>query len=417
MPPITRALLALSLAATLLLPARSLAQVSVKTLQETLQGEVSNITATDVMVKVNGKDVPVKVELKDLVQINFKPLPSPTKDAYTAVELTDGSALRCKAFTIKKKEVTLTLSGGQELKVPIDAIQFILKDAHDPNVAKQFKEKVLAKPRVTDLILKRNNQAVNPIDGTIGDADDKGETIEFTTKIGDETKKIQANLGKLQGLVFLRTGTGAMKPAICKLYDTEQNVIMVVGISKRNDVFYVSTPSGAKLDISRDLMARLDYSKGKLTYLSALDPVDVKESSTNGSVDHYRRDKSFSETPFPLKLRLRKGEKDEIRTFDRGLALHSRTELEYDLNGEYREFKAVIGIDATLDAAEPTIVKIMGDGKKLYEVTLTPDDKKQGAQDVTLSVKNVKKLRLIVQSAKFLDLGSQALLAEARVSK
>jgi len=101
----------------------------------------------------------------------------------------------------------------------------------------------------------------------------------------------------------------------------------------------------------------------------------------------------------------------------KGLALHSYTELEYDLKGEYREFKAVIGIDETLGGAEPTVVRILGDGKELYKATLTPGDKDKPAQEVTLSVKNVFKLRLIVQAAKFLDLGSQALFAEARVSK
>jgi hypothetical protein len=420
--PISRALVALSFAVTLVLPAYSRAQSTVQTLEGTmLRGEVTNITDTKVSVKVDGKEEQ-KLDVAQVVQINFKPLPGPSKDPYIAVELTDGTALRCKNFTIKKKDVSLTLLGGKELKVSLEMIQYILKDAHDANLAKQFKEKFLGKPHSTDLVIRKNNNDVlNGREGTFGDADEKGTTIEFTTKVSGEMKKINASFANLQGMMFSRTGPSGdvMKPALCKLYDTERNEIMVLSISKSETGYAVGTPAGAKFDLGRDLVARLDYSKGKLTFLSDLNPSEVKETSTDGAVDHYRRDKPFtSETPGSLKLRIvKEGAKEEVKVFRKGLALHSRTELEYDLKGEYREFKAIIGIDASLDSAEPTVVKILGDGKELYKFTLQPDVKKQGAQDVTLSVKNVIKLRLIVQSAKFLDLGSQALLAEARVSK
>ena len=50
--------------------------------------------------------------------------------------------------------------------------------------------------------------------------------------------------------------------------------------------------------------------------------------------------------------------------------MHSRTEVTFDLEGEYREFKAVLGIDdnVTQGSEDPVIVRIEGDGKRAEDL-------------------------------------------------
>jgi NPCBM/NEW2 domain len=104
--------------------------------------------------------------------------------------------------------------------------------------------------------------------------------------------------------------------------------------------------------------------------------------------------------------------------YDKGLVMHSRTEVTFDLEGEYREFKAVLGIDDnyTQGSEDPVIVRVEGDGTELktYEVT-----RKSGAIPINLNIKDVQKLRIIVDKSpeNILGLGSLVDLADAKVSK
>ncbi len=93
--------------------------------------------------------------------------------------------------------------------------------------------------------------------------------------------------------------------------------------------------AGCRVEYPLALVARLDYTKDKLAFLSDLEPVKVVEKSSFDRIDHYRRDKNLDDTP------LRLGGKNHPK----GLALHAYTELVYDLDGKYKEFKALLGVD------------------------------------------------------------------------
>ncbi len=401
--------------------------LSLKSLDgKTHTGELVSISDKEVVLKADGKEV--RTRLDAVVQIDFQPMPpaAVSKDGFTSVELTDGSLLRCKKFGIQGKEAAITLTSGQQFKVPLSAISSVLQEANQEALAKQFRNYLAqSKKQRSDFLLVRRGDVLNGLDGTIGDGDEKGENVEFTRS----GAKRSIALAKVQGLIFFREADPKMVPAVCKLLDTARNEIMAASVTKSAQGLSVTTPAGAKIDYDRKLIARLDYSKGKLTFLSDIDPVELVETCTEGqdSVQHYRRDKNLDGGPIRIGPSL----------FSKGLALHAHTEIEYDLKGEYREFKAYLGIDDAIGGGEgPTVVKILGDGKELLSVVLKKGDKlnpratekskNSASRDpkdnafvlpVTLSVVNVLKLRIIVSSGDILDLGKHATLAEAMVSK
>ena len=156
----------------------------------------------------------------------------------------------------------------------------------------------------------------------------------------------------------------------------------------------------------------MDYSHGKRDYLSDMTPTKVDERC-NGAAEavHYRRDLNLDDKPLHV----------NNTAYEKGLALHATTVLEYDLNGDYREFRAVVGIDDDVKGVgRPVLVTVEADGQKLAEVTLQRGVKdKSGPVPLVRNVKDVKKLRIVVthDPAEFLDLGLHVDLADAYVSK
>lgn len=399
--------------------------LSLRTLDgKTVTGEFGNITDREIMLKVDGREVATRLDA--VLQIDFQSMPAgaPPKGAFSLVELTDGSLLRCSKFAVKGQNATVTLAAGPQFTVPMAVISFVLTEAQNDAQLKQFRDYVAkSKKERTDYLLVKRGDALNGLEGTVGDGDTQGENVEFTRS----GAKRSISLAKTQGLIFFREADAKMAPSVCKLLDTARNEIQVATVGKSDKGLLVITPAGAKIEYPRALIARLDYSKGKLTFLSDMDPAETVETCTEGqdSVQHYRRDKNLDGAPIRI----------GPTSYSKGIALHAHTELEYDLRGEYREFKAFVGVEDGIGGGDgPTVVKILGDGKELFTATVKKGQRLNPAakpktpaaggtreneyvQPVTLSVVNVLKLRVVVASGDLLDLGKHATLAEAQVSK
>src|SRR5262249_11119528 len=133
--------------------------------------------------------------------------------------------------------------------------------------------------------------------------------------------------------------------------------------------------------------------------------MNVVESNTEEFVQHFHRDSNLDNRPIQL------GNK----VYSKGLAIHSRTELTFDLDGAFRQFSAIVGMDDNVDGREgATVVIIEGDGKQLRKLEVAP---KSAPQPVALNINNVQKLKIVVVSSDLLDLGRHVDLADAKVTK
>src|SRR4051812_9004512 len=95
---------------------------------KTLAGDLISINAKEIVIKTSGGEVPTP--LAQVLQLDLEPVATPKKELkYTDVELIDGSLLHCSQFTLKSKQAELTLLPGQVVKLPLDAIHYVLNDA------------------------------------------------------------------------------------------------------------------------------------------------------------------------------------------------------------------------------------------------------------------------------------------------
>ena len=107
-------------------------------------------------------------------------------------------------------------------------------------------------------------------------------------------------------------------------------------------------------------------------------------------------------------------------SYNKGLGISAPTVLEYDLAGEYREFRCVAGFDDAVPGAPgPVLLVIEGDGKELVRRELARGPSRISVP-VAVAVKDVQKLRVSVLPAGdelSLGYGKHLHLGEARVSK
>jgi hypothetical protein len=380
--------------------------VEVRTLAgQTTKGTLETINDKEVVVSVQGP-----IALAQVVDLTFPENPATNPDGkFSDVELVDGSLLHCNQVTLKGKNVELRLVSGQEIKdLPLAVISYVLNDAQDVNVRNQW-QGFLTKRGNRDLVaIKSKGGVVNPLDGTFGDPDNEGK-IAFESSNGI---KARLSLDRIHGMAFFRRPDPDAVPALFRAQDTSKSLLVVAKASKGENGYSCLTVAGAKIDYPFKSFTRWDFSKGKLTYLSDLEPKPTELSNVE-RIEHYRRDKNLEGEPIQL---LEKSGQSGIKLnkYPKGLCIHAYTELIYDIGGEYKEFKAVLGVDPKVGGDSNVKVIIEGDGRELFNAEVRRRD---DPRPITVSIKNVKQLRIVVASAGLLDLGNHVCLADAKVSK
>jgi NPCBM/NEW2 domain len=418
--PFCRTLLALAVCAS------AVTATELKTLKgQSIVGDVVSVSSTEVVIAK--ADQKIKTPIEQVLTLDLAaPTKLPADAKFIDVELVDGSQLRCLNFVIKGKEVELTiLLTNQNIKLPLASVAHVLTNAQEEKWRKDWKERLktnaVDKERLDVFFVLRetpNGPIPNPLKGTIGEGDEEGKTLAFTLKpkTGDPERKIDADQQKIHGLIFQRTPDPLAPPVQFKLIDGYGNLVMVSNVSTTATGLTATTPTGAKLDYTFQQLSKLDYSKGKLTYLSDMKP--LREDQT------YLGEKRTNPIPVRLFMIGRDHNLEENKgtivldkvPYRKGLALQAYTELEFDLDGEYREFSAVAGIDAKVRWPGKAVLRIEGDGKELLKLEFAPRTMPE-VLPVTLNIKDVRKLRITVSSNDWNDIAKQIYLGNAKVSK
>lgn len=382
---------------------------------ETVNGDLVSVDNKEVvLLKGNQR---ISTPAGEVLQVDLAaPARLPPDARFSEVELIDGSVLRCAALGIKGKDAELTLLlTGQKVNVPLASVANLLMEAQDTKYKREWqerlKERLRKKPPPTrDLLAIPRTGVVNGLEGTLGEGSDDGSSISFTRSTG---QKLPIALERAHGLIFLRQHDPHQVPAVCKLVDSYEDLVMVSSVTTTDMGLTVTTPAGAKLDYAFGQLARLDYSKGRLTYLSDMTPTRlVKDDKDKEGIVFFEKDRTTYEGRFvPIRM--------NRESYRKGLFIQATTEVEYDLGGEYREFKAIVGIDDYDSRVEdcPTTLVIEGDGKELLSMTVNPRDKER-VRPVTLNIKDMQKLKLVVRSGGGIStVARQITLADAKVSK
>jgi NPCBM/NEW2 domain-containing protein len=364
---------------------------------KSVSGTLVRVNEAEIVLKTDAGDV--ATPLSQVLALELKPVKGAESGVkLSALRLLDDTTLLCKSVVFKGKDVQATLPSGLSLKLPLSAVVSLLVDAGSKELQKRWPEIAGGKIK-RDRIVVVSEGVPNVIEGSLGEADAQGKTIEFKLDGADKYQPVQ--LERVHGLVFWRPDPSPETP-ICKVIDLEGNSLYAVKLGVDGDTLNVQTTFGAKVPVKMDLLARLDFNLGKLTYLSDLEPAKVVEKSGIGLVVRYKKDANLDGEPIVLD-----------KSYAKGLSMHAHTELEYNLAGKFKDLKGVLGVDTRIGADSQAMVTIYCDGEKRFAEEITP----KAARPVALAIKDVQTLKIVVSSRNFLDLHDHVTFADARVSQ
>ena len=383
-----------------------------------LSGEIVSITGNELTFKTAAGSETLLVTTINFVIVGPAPKALPAGSKYIAVELTDGSTFRCESFAIKGKTVELKLIGtpGRTIEVPMNTLFSVLRDAQDIKLEQDFRGLLRGRGKFDLWVTKgktKNDAGIevdrlDSVPGTFGEGDATADAIKFTMEA--TSKEVAVKMPRVAGMIFNQIASGKIDPAICRVIDADGNGLVAKTIARTPGGYAVTTVTGVKFDLPNASVSKFDFAAGSVKYLSDLDPAVVQESGTDP--EHYQRDRNLDKQPIRL-FTAAGGDKPE--TFAKGLTLHAKTVLAYDVKGQYKVFKAIAGIDASVETPAAVRLTIDDGSVVIYKGTIKKGDK---PLDLNLSVQNVDRLRIIVETdGPGLDLGNQLTLASARVLK
>ena len=374
-----------------------------------LTGQLVKLDAKAVTFQADGQDK--TIPLDQILWVDLQPAPKPLNATITRQQLllVDGTVLIGRELKLQPKVAQLTCLDDQVMLVPLIQVAHIIWDAQDAANTEQWAASA-ARAAKTDLLrlVSRDGKSVNLFEGVLGSVDEKGESILFQLEGGDPRP---IALNRVRSLSFSRP-KAQVQPVVARLFDVQHNQYLLARLDWQNQAIIGETASGLQIKAEAKHIHRIDFSLGKLVYLSDLTPLKKEVQPLHADyLPHdfdYGRDKNRLGGPLML------GRK----AYAKGLGVHSRTLLEYDVNG-YQIFRSVIGIDDSLTSgAQPighAVVIIEGDNKELFRTIVTARDAKP--VEVELKIAGVKRLRLIVDYGENQDLGDHVDFADARILK
>ncbi len=376
-------------------------------------GELADWTATEVTVTIDGEAK--KFSAEELLELRPQAAPSSSTRFVPLVELVDGSRFPISEFSVSDRVATVvTLLAAEPLRIPAEKIrlvQFVASEAAEtwlrPNLAGDF-----------IVVTKKDSAETETLEGIINGV--TSEQVEFTWD-GDA---IPVKRSKIAGLGFYHANADMVAEPICWLSLSSGARLLVSNLSPEDDEIHVTTSGGQNLQVALAEIISADYSVGKLVYLSDLEflkthwtPLVAYPASMESVQDYGKPRRNISFAGSPLTLSWPNGEgglSERLQTYSKGLALRSRTELEYRLPKSMRRFVATAGIDPESLSQGNVFLTILIDEQTAFEQII---DGKQAPTNIDLDITDKQRLKIIVDYGENLDFGDRLHLVEARLIK
>lgn len=389
------------------LMALAAAPVDVTLLNGTRQsGTLQKLTSKELTLQPESGPA-VALPTADLLDVRVtgeRPPATAVEAAVVRVHLVDGSQLQLSGMKTTGKELQGQHALLGDFRVPLAMVRSVRFTPPQVKLDPLWVQ-LTEKGTKDDMIVVQKSEVLDHLDGVVGQIEDAA--IKFLLE-GDE---ISVKREKAFGIIYARKPSNAKIAARVELANGD--LVSVKSLTGDGAQWQLESLAGPTWSLPAAALIAADYSLGKVVYLSTIEPRAVKFTPffefPAGAISYgeYRRDRNLDGRPLRL----------NGKTYARGLAIHSKTEMVYRLGGEFRRFQAMMGIDDEFTNPKwgAVSVRISGDRKELYSGVCKP---RENPVPLDLDVKGVVELEIVVDFGPDMDhIGDRLHLADARVVK
>jgi hypothetical protein len=358
--------------------------------------------AEDWSIQVGGKSFQAGTEWAALRRERVPFPPYPHKNFAL---LTSGDRIRIEAgaaFRLEEEQILLRADGGAEFGVPLAFLSYLCWAVPEGmDEADRFLARLEKAKRPRDVLFLKNGDRIE------GALKSPARGPVFTMQMGERSVSTT-----LEQIALLAVSTELQ--ARPKARKTFAQVITLDGarlnfatlrLAEQGRALAGKTLFGANLEVPLEHVAALSLRHGLTDYLSDLVP------------------KRYEHTPFlgvkwPLVAdaavtgrQLRVGGD----FYDKGLGMHTHSQVTYSLDGKYRSFEARLGLDAGMGKPGSAIVSVHVDGTCVLGRT----ELAQGKPPVTvrIDVSRARALTLLAEFGNFGDVHGHVNWADARLNR
>lgn len=375
---------------------------------QTLDGQSlvgSLIELTPDKVTIDASSGRIAVETEKVLSISAKEKPSGARYATrVTLELIDGSTICAKQYVVSGTLATITLLDGEVIEAPTNVIHTVQLQQSGTLAAEW--NRLIGMKADSDLLMIRKDETIDYHKGVLHDVTADSVTFDVDGEL------LPVKRSKVFGFVYRHADEAELPASVCRITDAAGSRWSVQSLTLSEKLQW-TTQSGLSVAEPLDQVVQIDYSVGKIVYLSDLKPDAVRWTPFFGvgkplpSVEQFyspRYDRNFESAGLQL----------GGTPYRKGLALHTRTELVYRLPDQFSRFRAVAGIDDTVRPGGKVRLVIRGDDKELLDTTLSGSD---APRPVDLDLTGIRRLTILVDFGDGLSTGDYLLLCNARLSK
>jgi hypothetical protein len=368
-----------------------------------LEPPAGDLNGKNMMVNVMYADgqnanASIKVKRKTDPHLTFDPqAPAPTLDA--RLYLAGDEQLFGRFEGLGDESLRLRTPWGDELVVPLARVLGIYMGlAAHKEPADSFARRLRARGAEDLLLATSKDGEVVAIAGIA----ERTEGDKLFFRFQDRTRSLP--LKQVEGLVLATRREPESARGLRPTFSLAGGLV-VSGLWKEftPETWKVETAWGQTLNLPAAEVQRVRFRGGEMTYLSDLEPSKVEETPFFGRRASWRKDVNLAGGPLKM----------DGRTYERGLAVHSRSSLTYDLDGQYSTFEATVGFDESAKGLGRVDCRVFADDKELY----ANHDLRADAPPVKLAlpVAKAQHLRLVVDFGADQDTGDRVIWANGRL--
>lgn len=322
-----------------------------------------------------------------------------------SIELQDGSTIPAERYAVEGEQASFTTLNKEKLQLSSRSIKAVRLQRESDSLADQY-SRIAANKYDNDVIIVRKDDNLDYHQGVIEDIND--DTVRF--KMDGEDLPIKRT--KVYAIIYHHPSNQSSPASICSVIDKYGSRWQASKLSFDKKLV-LTTPTGLLFSCDLADVSQIDYSQGKIIYLSDIKPESVSWTpffNTSEPLPSMKQlyaprfDKNFQSNPMQLA-----GKK-----YSKGIAVRSRTEIIYRLSGTLDHFKAIAGIDDSVRPKGQVRLTIRGDNNTLFDTTITGTDH---PKTIDIDIKGVRKLSILADFDDQPAIGDHLDLCNARVTK